>query len=86
MAAEKKRPKHPKKEGEEALREVEAHDWRADKRKTGKGYFRLRCPCGDHITRLHLSPSNPNHYKERLEWCRNRECWKEPQDEGEDQR
>lgn len=62
------RPKHPKKEGEEALGTVEAMGW--DAVFTGK-YYRLRCRCGGlHQTYLHISPSNPNHFKEKVGYCR----------------
>ena len=31
-----------------------------------KGYTKLKCPCGKHITWLHKTPSNPNYWKERV--------------------
>lgn len=56
------RPRHPKKDGEALLTEMEAAGWQI---KKGKKYFQARCPCGAHMATIHVSPSNPNHFKER---------------------
>lgn len=31
-----------------------------------KGYDKLKCPCGAHLTWLHRTPSNPNYWNERI--------------------
>jgi hypothetical protein len=62
------RAKHPKKEGEEALRSIEGMGWSISRRKN---YYQLRCSCGKgHLTYLHLSPSNPNYFQEKVRYCR----------------
>ena len=62
------RQRHPKKEGEEALRAIEAMGWSVTR---GRRYFQLRCSCGKgHLTHFHLSPSNPNHFQEKVRYCR----------------
>ena len=37
-------------------------------RVDGKGYTKLLCPCGEHKTWVHKTPSNPNYYRERLKF------------------
>ena len=67
--------KHPRKDLEDVLREFSAHGWRID---DPPKYYRLSCPCGLHMRWLHLTPSNPNHGREALQWAR-RTCplWEE---------
>lgn len=69
-----KRPRHPKKDLEKNLREIEAGGWTV--LKWPGGYFKLKCPCGDHLKTMPISPSNPNKGKETVRWCR-RTCWRE---------
>lgn len=66
------RPRHPKPELEKILKQMEALECRVDKPGT---YFRCRCPCGKHTTRVHLSPSNPHHGKQRLQHVRSWNCF-----------
>jgi hypothetical protein len=68
------RPRHPNKELEALLRYAEDHEWRADK---PKAYFRLRCPCGMHQRRIHLTPSDPNYELNARKWLERQPCWKE---------
>lgn len=68
------RPKHPVKELEALLREAESKGWSVDK---GKGYFRLRCPCGKHQTWVHLTPSNPHYEQEKRKKLQGTGCWRE---------
>ncbi|HVV37975.1 MAG TPA: hypothetical protein VHC63_15300 [Acidimicrobiales bacterium] len=35
-------------------------------RTTKKGYTIFHCPCGDHSITFSKTPSNPNHYRERV--------------------
>jgi len=69
-----KRPRHQDKELEAVLEEAEERGWRVDK---GKGYFRLRCPCGNHMRWVHLTPSGGNYVRDLLGWLRRSGCWKE---------
>ena len=68
------RPRHPKPDLERVLRAIEGLGWAVD--KPGK-YYRCRCQCGQHTTRVHMTPSNPHHGEERLRWCRRQSCMKE---------
>jgi hypothetical protein len=68
------RPKHPIKELEALLKYAEHHEWRADK---PNAYFRLRCPCGMHQRRIHLTPSDPNYELNARKWLERQPCWKE---------
>lgn len=68
------RPRHPNKDLEACLRQIEAGGWHV--RKVRSGLFKLYCSCGDHMMSFHLTPSNPNYGKERVRQCR-RTCWKE---------
>jgi hypothetical protein len=57
------RPRHPDKDLEELLRLAERQGWRVTK---GRGYFLARCPCGGCQESVHLTPSNPNYRKNKL--------------------
>ena len=74
MTPKPKRPRHPKKDLEKNLREIENGGWTVT--KWPGGYFKLKCPCGDHLKTMPISPSNPNKGKETVRWCR-RTCWRE---------
>lgn len=54
------RPRHPKKDLEAVLVIAEKAGWRVT-RKTR--YFKMYCPCGNHLRSIHLSPSDPNYKK-----------------------
>lgn len=80
------RPRHQVKELEAVLRQAERRGWRIDK---GKKYFGMRCPCGKHQRRVHLTPSNPNYelnlrnpnYELNLrKWLQRQPCWKDGTD------
>lgn len=71
--------KHPKKEGEDALAEFDELGWQiVDPPK----YYTVKCPCGEHMTHLHISPSNPNHWKERLRWAKRQPYMLKRDEEG----
>jgi hypothetical protein len=55
------RPRHPIKELEALLREVERRGWHVDKTGT---YFKLRCPCRKHMRWVHLTPSGADYVKD----------------------
>lgn len=57
------RPRHPDKDLEYLLRLAEAHGWRVTK---GRRYFLTRCPCGAHMESVHLTPSDPNYCRNKL--------------------
>ncbi len=63
--------RHPQKEGRDAIKALKAIGWTVD--SDTKGYFKLRCPCGKHLAWLHLTPSNPNYFRERVSHCKS-EC------------
>jgi hypothetical protein len=73
------RPRHPNKELEALLRYAEANKWRADK---PGAYFRLRCKCGKHQRRIHLTPSDPNYELNARKWLERQPCWKQEDEEG----
>lgn len=59
------RPKHPKRDLERLLSEMEEQGWTVTKRP--RGYYKAKCPCtGMHMHTIHLSPSNPR-YQQNLE-------------------
>jgi hypothetical protein len=73
-----KRPRHPDKDIERyLLKEAESRGWYVGKKKK---YFKIMCPCGDHLTWVHLSPSNPNYLKDRLSYLEGRTCWEREND------
>jgi hypothetical protein len=68
----KKRPKHPRAEGEAILRSVERQKWVATKGK----YCKMYCPCSErHKAMLHITPSNPDYFRNRRTFLRNHTCW-----------
>lgn len=54
-------------EKQRALDLLAEHGWRYQ-RTTGNGYLQMVCACGDHIGRLHKTPSNPNHWRQRASY------------------
>jgi hypothetical protein len=48
-----------------AVREVAPHGWTVA-RETKRGYLIMRCSCGLHQETLHKSPSNPNHFRQKV--------------------
>jgi hypothetical protein len=66
-------------EREDVFQAVEELRW-TQKKPNKKGYIKLLCPCGKHKTWLHKTPSNPNYYRERVNFLRRCECSK-----GEDE-
>lgn len=68
------RPKHPKKELEQVLREAEAKGWRVEKRPNR--YFKMKCPCDKaHIKTVKVSPSNPYYEKQLRAQLSRVTCW-----------
>jgi hypothetical protein len=74
-APKRRRPKHPIKELEAVLQEVESQDWRVEK---GRDYFKIRCPCAEkHMRWVHLTPSGSNYEKDLRRWVQRCSCWRE---------
>lgn len=65
-------PKHSKKELEQLLELFDSCGWRVTK---GKKYYKVYCPCGDHQTTVHLSPSNPNYELDKRKWLERQPCY-----------
>jgi hypothetical protein len=72
------RPRHQAKELEAILRDAERRGWQVDK---GSGYFRMRCPCGNHQRWVHLTPSSPNYGLNLRKWLERQPCWQEVSDQ-----
>lgn len=66
--------KHPKPDGQVVLDKLHSMGWVIE---NPPKYYTLKCPCGSHMTQLHLTPSNPRHFKERLSWARRQSCMQE---------
>lgn len=64
--------KHPKKDLEAVLDEFDAAGWRVDDPPT---YYRVRCPCGDHMRWIHLTPSSRNYAGNALRWLYRQPCY-----------
>lgn len=57
-------------EREKALRAAATLGWTYVPPSKGSPYGKLKCGCGKHITWLHKTPSNPNYYRERVQYMR----------------
>jgi hypothetical protein len=66
--------KHPKKEGEDLLKEFHDHGWRVTR---DKRYYVCWCPtdCGQHFKTVHLSPSSPYHWNHVRQAVAKFQCW-----------
>lgn len=51
-------------EREDVVKEVASHGWYLA-RETKKGYYVMRCSCGNHQETLHKTPSDPNHFRNK---------------------
>jgi len=49
---------------------------------TEKGYYKFRCPCGQHLKTVHKSPSDPNYVRNTLKWFQRQTCWNEGEHDG----
>jgi hypothetical protein len=50
-----------------AVAEVAAHGWTVA-RETKRGYYVMRCACGDHQATMHKTPRLPDHFKQKAAW------------------
>jgi len=70
------RPRHPRKELEQLLKDAERLGWTVT--KTPGGYFKIKCPCDDHHwTMIHLTPSQAYERRKRR-WLARETCWENP--------
>lgn len=69
--------RHPKKELEAVLQQFADAGWRID---DPPKYYTVRCPCGDHMRWIHLTPSDRNYGKNALKWLSRQPCY--PESEG----
>jgi hypothetical protein len=69
--------KHPRKDGEDALGEIARLGWRIENPPT---YYTIKCPCGNHQRQVHLTPSNPNYWKQTVRYVK-RVCSPESEEE-----
>lgn len=51
----------------EAVDGARARGWTPIFPPNKKGYIKLLCPCGSHMTWLHKTPSNPNYFREAIQ-------------------
>lgn len=72
MGGAPRRPRHPRKELEELLRNAERRGWKVSK---GRKYFKMKCPCGIHIKTVHLTPSDPRYLRNTLSLLARETCW-----------
>ena len=52
---------------------VKDHGWRFEP-PPGRGYPKLKCPCGKHLRTVHISPSDPNYLKNLQKWVQRQSC------------
>lgn len=63
--------RHPKKDGQALLVWLHRVGWRIQDPPT---YYTILCPCGDHLRQVHLTPSNPNYFRECRRWVMRQPC------------
>lgn len=64
--------KHPKKDLEALLGEFHDAGWRIEDPPT---YYRVLCPCGDHMRWVHLTPSGNGYVRNALHWLYRQPCY-----------
>lgn len=70
------RPKHPKKDLEGFLKEVEAHGWQVT--KPPRGYFKCKCSCPEkHMKWVALTPSGARYLNNLRAWFKHQPCWED---------
>lgn len=48
--------------------------WKIATKEGGNGYLHAKCGCGKHQFWLHKTPSNPNHYREKVQYIHRKCC------------
>jgi hypothetical protein len=69
--------KHQSKDLEEVLLQYHLHGWKIE---DPPKYYTVKCPCGEHMRWIHLTPSGPNYGKNALMWGKRKPCWQEEGD------
>lgn len=70
------RPRHKCKEFEDLLRVTEEQGWKVT--GGGSSYFKMKCPRDCKCMKMvHLTPSDPNYYRNLVNQLRRTTCWKE---------
>jgi len=64
--------RHPKKDLQEVLVAFDRAGWVIEDPPT---YYTVKCPCGDHMRQIHLTPSNPDYGQRALRWLRRQPCF-----------
>lgn len=64
------RPRHPNKDLERVLRDLEDEGWRVERRR----YFVAFCPCGEHMKTIHLTPSSSGYERNLRAWIQRCPC------------
>lgn len=68
-----RRPRHPNKELEALICDVETHGWRVMK---AKKYYKAYCPCDhEHMKIVHLTPSGRMYLVNLRKWFERQTCW-----------
>jgi hypothetical protein len=62
------------KELEAVLRTGEGFGWVVTR---GGKYFKMKCPCGDHLKMVHMTPSDPRYLRNLVKHLGRTGCWKE---------
>lgn len=66
--------KHPDADLEALLNEFDRAGWRiTDPPK----YYRVRCPCGEHMRWIHLTPSGAKYKLDAQRWLYRQPCFRE---------
>lgn len=60
-------------EREDVFRVADELSWRVIG-PNKRGYFKALCPCGKHKTWVHKTPSNPNYYRQKVNFIRRQDC------------
>ena len=64
--------RHPRKDLEPVLGEFHEAGWTIHDPPT---YYTVKCPCGDHMRQIRLTPSNPNYGRDALKWLYRQSCY-----------
>ncbi|GAA1616761.1 hypothetical protein GCM10009700_01290 [Brevibacterium sanguinis] len=63
--------RHQKPELESVLQQFHEAGWTIE---DPPKYYTVKCPCGDHMRQIHLTPSNRNYSNQALRWLNRQEC------------
>lgn len=66
------RPRHPDKHIEAFMRVAEMRGWKITK---GRKYYQAKCPCGEHMKSIHLTPSGRMYLVNLRKWFDRQPCW-----------